>query len=146
MTRYFKDINGETIRYVGIQKGSIWYAENGWIPYDGTESEDRIKIVDGQITILPMQVPDTTAFDEACASFRAICKEIGELISEPDFKGGFDEIAKYQASEQATTTEGIILGLKWNTADKLCTYEASKLGIGQPDWWYRCWETTTTES
>ena len=84
--------------------------------------------------------PDTTEFDAACVSFRAVCAEIGNLIGNPDFKGGFDEMAEFETSEAALTAAGIALAVKWMAADKLCTYLASKLGIGQPEWWYRCWE------
>lgn len=83
---------------------------------------------------------DTTVFDNACEQFRELCGIIGNLIDDPDFKGGFDEIAIFEQSEAAQSIEGIQLSLKWMALDKLCTYEGSKIGLGQPDWWYRCWE------
>ena len=88
--------------------------------------------------------PDLSAekaeFDAACVKFREICSAIGALIGNPDFKGGFDEMAEFEASEAAATETGIALSIKWIAADKLCTYLASKLGVGQPEWWYQCWE------
>lgn len=89
------------------------------------------------------EMPDISAkqaeFETACEKFRAICGEIGVLIGNPDFKGGFDEMAEFETSEVAATETGVALSIKWMAADKLCTYLASKLGIGQPEWWYRCW-------
>ncbi len=93
--------------------------------------------------IIPEQ-PDLSAlqaeFDAACVKFREICSAIGTLIGNPAFKGGFDEMAEFESSASANTEAGVALSIKWMAADKLCTYLASKLGIGQPDWWYQCWE------
>ncbi|MBR1951867.1 MAG: hypothetical protein IKA32_04785 [Lentisphaeria bacterium] len=89
------------------------------------------------------EMPDMSAvqaeFDAACVKFQEICQEIGALIGNPYFKGGFDEMAEFETSEAAATPDGIALSIKWMAADKLCTYLASKLGIGQPEWWYQCW-------
>ena len=86
--------------------------------------------------------PDMTAFDAACEQFRAVCGQIAEAANLPGFKGGFDEMVKFQQSEIFATLEGMQLATAWNAADKLCTYEASKIGIGQPAWWYHCWSET----
>jgi hypothetical protein len=92
--------------------------------------------------IIP-EMPDMSVvqaeFDAACFKFREICREIGALIGNADFKGGFDEMAEFETSDAAATETGVALSIKWIAADKLCTYLASKLGIGQPDWWYMCW-------
>ena len=91
-----------------------------------------------------IEPPDMSAmqaeFDTACEKFREICREIGTLIGNADFKGGFDEMAEFETSEAAASEAGIALSVKWIAADKLCTYLAGKLGIGQPEWWYQCWE------
>lgn len=84
---------------------------------------------------------DRTNFDTACEKFRTICTAIGQLIDEPDFKGGFDEMTEFESSENATTPEGIAMALQWLACDKLCTYEAMKIGLGQPEWWYECWQS-----
>ena len=76
----------------------------------------------------------------AYSAFRSICAEIGTLLGVENFTGGFDEMTAFENNEAAATPEGIALSIKWIAADKLCTYLASKLGIGQPDWWYQCWE------
>lgn len=81
----------------------------------------------------------TDEFRAACARFREVCREIGSLISNPDFKGGFDEMSEFETHPAAMSVEGIALSIKWIAADKLCTYLASKLGIGQPEWWHTCW-------
>ena len=79
-------------------------------------------------------------FEAACADFRAICAAIGELIGQPEFRGGFDEMSAFEASAAAQSETGVQLAIKWIAADKLCTYLAAKIGIGQPDWWKKCWE------
>ena len=79
-------------------------------------------------------------FNAACANFRQVCAEIGTLIGDSNFKGGFDEMAGFQASEAAHSEAGIALAIRWIAADKLCTYEGGKVGLGQPEWWYKCWE------
>lgn len=97
----------------------------------------------------PAPQPDSSAlqaeFGAACAKFREVCNVIGALIGTPGFKGGFDEMAEFESSEAANTAAGIALSIKWMAADKLCTYLASKLGIGQPDWWYQCWDVIEEE-
>ena len=84
--------------------------------------------------------PDMTDFNAACAKFREVCAEIGELIGVADFKGGFDEMAEFQASEAAHSEAGIALAVQWIAANELCKYEGGKVGLGQPEWWYKCWE------
>ena len=84
--------------------------------------------------------PDMTDFNNACVQFRAVCAQIEQAADLPGFKGGFDDMVKFQQSAVFSTLQGMQLATAWNAADKLCTYEASKIGIGQPDWWYKCWE------
>lgn len=88
----------------------------------------------------PDRTQEKAEFAAACSKFREVCSAIGELIGKPDFKGGFDEMAEFEASAAASTEAGIALSIKWMAADKLCTYLAKKLHIGQPQWWYKCWE------
>ena len=90
----------------------------------------------------PAVEPDTTAFDAACAQFRQICGEIGSAAEIENFRGGFDEMAAFQRSAVYGTLQGLQLAMAWSAANELCKYEGSKLGFGQPDWWYRCWEAT----
>ena len=36
--------------------------------------------------------------------------------------------------------------MAWSAANELCKYEGSKIGLGQPDWWYDCWRGTADQS
>ena len=78
--------------------------------------------------------------DAAYESFRNVCHAIGALIGDTNFRGGFDEMQVFETSAQSMTMDGIALAIKWVAANEACTYLASKLGIGQPDWWYECWK------
>ena len=89
---------------------------------------------------LPVPQPDLTKLKAGFAKFRQVCKEIGQLIGDSEFKGGFDEMDKLEASDAIPREIKTELASKWNGADKRCTYEAKKVGIGQPQWWYMCWE------
>lgn len=84
--------------------------------------------------------PDMTAFNAACQQFKQVCAQIALATGIEGFKGGFDEMVEFQQAQIFNTLQGMQLATAWNAADKLCTYEAAKIGIGQPEWWYRCWE------
>lgn len=94
---------------------------------------------DKLIALVTPKTTDQTEFNQACEQFKAICHQIGQLINVEDFKGGFDEILLFQNSDKSMTNEGLALAIKWTAANSLCTYLASKLGIGQPEWWKICW-------
>ena len=84
---------------------------------------------------------DDTDFRNACAAFRAVCAEIGDFIGVEDFKGGFDDYPAFinsTAAERSKATASL-LAAKWNGLNELCRYEAGKLGLGTPEWWYLCW-------
>ena len=83
---------------------------------------------------------NTEDFDNACMQFRQVCNQIKQLLGLQEFKGGFDQMAIFQASEKANTIEGIGLAMKWSALNQLCKYQGNKLGYGQPQWWYKCWE------
>lgn len=85
---------------------------------------------------------DTTAFDQACEAFKMVCREIKEKANLSVFYGGFDEMAEYQNSEFAGTLEGLKLAILWSSANELCKYEGAKIGLNQPQWWYKCWNIT----
>jgi len=88
----------------------------------------------------PAPPPDSLAFDAACAKFRQLCAKNGAAAGIENFRGGFDEMAAFQASTVYGTVAGLQLAVAWSAVNELCKYEGSKLGYGQPDWWYRCWE------
>ena len=89
--------------------------------------------------------PSTEDFDKACMQFKQVCAQIALATGIEDFKGGFDEMVAFQQSAVFGTLQGVQLATAWSAADKLCTYEASKIGIGQPEWWYKCWEEASIE-
>lgn len=99
----------------------------------------------------PPPAPDPTyeqhhqEFLSACAQFRAVCGQIQQAAQLESFTGGFDEMVAFQQSEVYSTLPGIQLAIAWSAANDLCTYLASKLGIGQPEWWYDCWAQVTPE-
>lgn len=93
----------------------------------------------------PDRTQEKAEFAQASAKFREVCAEIGELIGNPEFKGGFDEMAEFEASAAAQTEAGVALAIKWMAADKLCTYLGSKIGLHQPRWWHECWKQQETE-
>ena len=82
---------------------------------------------------------DGTAFDAACEQFKAICAQIGGALGAEGFRGGFDEMSEFYASEVYGTLQGLQLATAWSAANEYCKYEGRKLGYGQPEWWYRCW-------
>lgn len=91
-----------------------------------------------------MQTPrstDPAAFDAACGAFKEVCAQIKEFAGFDDFKGGFEEAMAFLqcAAFAADKAQGTYLFSLWQGADKAVTYEAGKIGLGQPEWWYRCW-------
>lgn len=82
----------------------------------------------------------TAEFQDACQQFRTVCLQIGTAIGNPNFRGGFDEMVVYGQSAFSNTLMGLKLALAWNGANELCKYTGGKIGLGQPQWWYTCWE------
>ena len=133
---YKKEINGILIDPPHNDEGNVnvhtnipWLIEHGYT--DMTDEEIAQYAASSTV--------DRADLEAAYTSFRAVCSAIGALIGNADFKGGFDEIAAFQNLESAQSQTGIMLALRWMAADKQCTYEAAKLGIGQPAWWNECW-------
>ena len=90
---------------------------------------------------------DTTDFEAAMKQFRDVCKMIEDFSGIADFHGGFDEAMQFLASAAfaADKTQGTYLFSLWQGADKAATYEAAKCGVGQPEWWYQCWQEAAEE-
>lgn len=88
---------------------------------------------------------NTADFDNACNQFRQICHEIGILIDDDDFRGGYDDMVGFYEHESYKTDKGLQLAIAWSGCNDLCKYEAGKLGIGSPEWWYRCWQSQTEQ-
>ena len=83
---------------------------------------------------------DTTDFDNACQVFRQICSQIGTLIGDENFKGGYDDMMTFYNHPSYRTSEGLQLAMAWSGCNDLCKYEGNKIGLGSPEWWYKCWE------
>ena len=86
-------------------------------------------------------------FEAACAQFRTICAAIGQFIGAENFHGGFGEMASFASSEayQANPVMGNSLAIQWSAANEQGKYFGSKIGLGQPQWWYRCWQLAGIE-
>lgn len=87
-------------------------------------------------------------FADACRLFRNLCNQIGQFIGDASFMGGFDEYSEFATSEayQANPVQGNALAIQWSALNELCKYKGSLIGLGQPDWWYRCWELLAEEA
>ena len=86
-------------------------------------------------------------FEAACTQFRTICAAIGQFIGADNFHGGFGEMASFASSEayQANPVMGNSLAIQWSAANEQGKYFGSKIGYGQPQWWYRCWQLAGIE-
>lgn len=91
---------------------------------------------------------DTTAFDAACEQFRYVCEQIRLFIGAESFMGGFDEYAIFITSEAAQNDKATasLLANMWSGANEYAKYEGQKIGYGQPEWWYRCWDLSNIET
>lgn len=87
------------------------------------------------------QNADLTDFNNACEQFKNVCEQIKEFAQFQEFKGGFEEAMEFLNSQafKQNQIQGILLFSLWQGADKLCTYQAKKIGIAQPNWWKKCW-------
>lgn len=124
-----------------------------------TELPNPLKLADGS-TLSPMNatlfeqlggeivddgVPTREQeFQSACADFRTVCGAIGQFLGIDNFHGGFGEMASFASSDayQANPVLGNTLAIQWSAMNESCKYFGSKIGLGQPDWWYKCWEET----
>ena len=83
-------------------------------------------------------------FEAALAVFRQVCADIGIFVSDPDFRGGINEmdvLATSQAAQENPVT-ALILSQRWNGANLACNHLANKddVNMPSPEWWYYCWE------
>jgi len=110
-----------------------------------TDSGEVSPVSEGTFVALGGTITDDgqpSPFEAACAQFRTLCAAIGEFIGDAEFKGGFDEYTEFATSEayKQNPVQGNALAIQWSALNELCKYEGSKIGLPQPDWWYRCWE------
>lgn len=108
--------------------------------YVSPMTEERFVAFGGVITEDEEPTP-MEEFEAALVMFRSVCGEIAQFLGVDQFLGGFGDIAAFETSEIAAANPvmALMLSSKWNAADKLCTYLGSKVGYGQPKWFYYCW-------
>lgn len=94
-----------------------------------------------QVIFVQPQV-DTSAFQNACAMFKDVCSQIAAFIGQPNFMGGFDQYAAFITSPAAIFNKATasLLASMWSGVNQYAKYQGAKLGYGQPQWWYKCWE------
>lgn len=118
---------------VNCHVNTTWLLNNGYNQWTDQQEIEWYKNHYKQVQI------NTTDFDNACQVFRQICSKIGELIGDENFKGGYDDMMTFYNHASYKTNEGMQLAIAWSGANQLCKYEANKLDIGSPQWWYKCW-------
>lgn len=95
----------------------------------------RVKILTPPVTEI-----DRTGYEKGLAIFKQVCLQVRQLISNPTFRGGFDEWAALALDPQYYgNTQLDILSKQSQALNELITYEAKKLGIVPPQWWKECW-------
>lgn len=131
-----------------IPQPNIEVADDVW--RDVVNSGKLRSIKDGVLVLTdkPPVIIDTTAFDAACKQFRYVCEQIRQFIGAESFMGGFDEYAIFITSEAAQNDKATasLLANMWSGANEYAKYEGSKIGYGQPEWWYRCWDLSNIET
>ena len=110
-----------------------------------TEEGEVSPMTDERFVALGGSIEDDgqpTPFEAACAQFRTLCAAIGDFIGDAEFRGGFEEYTVFATSEAyaSNPVKGNALAIQWSALNELCKYEGAKIGLGQPDWWYKCWE------
>ena len=133
--------NGNTTKHL---PDPLRLAEGGYV---SPMTEERFVAFGGVISEDEEPTP-MEEFEAALVMFRAVCGEIAQFLGVDQFLGGFGDIAAFETSEIAAAhpVEALMLSSKWNAADKLCTYLGSKVGYGQPRWFYYCWGIPEPES
>ena len=135
--------------YAKIQNGSVVYPPRNdgnrfnvdtcvqWLQQHGFTDMTAQQIA----PYLTHETVDYTAFDNACQMFRQVCYQIGGVIGNAQFKGGFDQYASFIDSQyaQQNPAQAALYAAMWSGANEYAKYEGSKIGLGQPDWWYKCW-------
>lgn len=113
---------------------------------DGSYDDEAFVQMGGAITEDGEPSPEEE-FAASAAKFRALCDEIGAFIGDPSFTGGFEEVAAFQNSRAAQNDPitAHALALRWAELNEECKYKGSKSGLGQPEWFYRCWELAAEE-
>ena len=117
---------------MNVDKNIQWLTENGYTDMSAEEIAEYGQSLER----------DLTNFNNVCQIFKSVCHQIGTFIGNPDFKGGFDEYTEFITAEatQENPAQASLLASMWSGANEYAKYEGEKIGLGQPDWWYKCWE------
>lgn len=86
--------------------------------------------------------PDETSFRIACKMFVNACNKIRTFIGNNSFKGGFEDYGMFimSSASQQNPSQAALLAAEWSGCNTYCVYEAGKIGLASPEWWYKCWE------
>lgn len=92
-------------------------------------------------TIITIETPEEREFKEACRGFRELCYLVRPIVGDPNWRGAIEEIRDALKDPRVVRHPDFqYLSTMLTWYDKECTYLGSKIGLGQPGWWYRCWE------
>ena len=89
------------------------------------------KIMTEEVEDEQLQEMDDTEFKKACALFRDVCRKIGAFIGDENFKGGFEDYAKFINSSAAKSSKASasLLASMWSGANEYLKYEGEKYYI-----------------
>lgn len=83
---------------------------------------------------------ERTDYEACLVRFRAVCIRVRELTGIQDFRGGYDEWRVLAMDEQWVDNHDLhLLSRQCDAINLETNYEAGKLGIMSPKWWYECW-------
>ena len=117
---------------------------------DGSYNDDAFREMGGTIeddgeilTPIQKQFRDS----ECCIQFRALVVEVREKTAIEDFYGAYEDIPRLRQTEYAQQhpEEMSYYTSLFAALDGWCNKDAKKLGIGQPAWFYICWNQAPPE-
>ena len=85
---------------------------------------------------------------ECCVQFRALVAEVREKTGIDDFYGAYEDIPRLRQTEYAQQhpDEMSYYTSLFAALDGWCNKDAKKFGLGQPAWFYVCWNKTPPEA
>lgn len=95
----------------------------------------------GEITQDEKPTPEQEAH-AAWKQFRKSVYALQEFLHDPTFMGGFDEDYKVRESSytKADKLTAVELVEEWHGANDKAVYRSGLIGLGQPEWYFKCWE------
>lgn len=86
-------------------------------------------------------------FREACRGFRELCYRVRPIVGDDNWRGSIDEIRDALTDPKVISHPDFqFLSTMLTWYDKECTYLGGKIGLGQPAWWFKCWEYEQEEA